>query len=174
MRRAIRFAVPLVAGLALVTWAASVIVNQTTRAWFDRDINLRAQLAVSGARQALISHWHKERRSELLSVLGEITRDERIMAAAACGADGTLLTKTRDYPTQLGCSDLGARLQAVADPPGGGERSWTSVQMLPGGQVHVSAIPVLGADHALGFVVLVHDLSFVERREATTDRKSVV
>jgi trehalose 6-phosphate synthase len=34
----------------------------------------------------------------------------------------------------------------------------------------VGAIPVLDGDEPLGFVVLVHDLSFVQRREATTQR----
>ena len=57
MRQALRFAVALVAGLALLTWGASVVVSRTTRAWFERDMLLRAQLAVSGAREALVSHW---------------------------------------------------------------------------------------------------------------------
>jgi trehalose 6-phosphate synthase len=44
------------------------------------------------------------------------------------------------------------------------------VETLPGGDVHVSAIPVIDNEVALGFVVLVHDLNFVQRREATTRR----
>ena len=34
MRQALRFAVFLVAGLALLTWGASVVVDRTTRDWF--------------------------------------------------------------------------------------------------------------------------------------------
>src|SRR5687768_9287955 len=113
MRPSLRFVAVLVLGLALLTWAAWLIVNRTTRAWFERDVSLRAQLAVSGARQALVSHWPKEQRSQLLSVLGEITRDERIMAAAACAADWRLLARTRDFPEQLACRELGAGLQAA-------------------------------------------------------------
>jgi trehalose 6-phosphate synthase len=41
-------------------------------------------------------------------------------------------------------------------------------RILPGGNVHVSAVPVLEGGKALGFVVLLHDLNFVERREAST------
>src|SRR5882672_2696344 len=41
-------------------------------------------------------------------------------------------------------------------------------ESLPGGDVYVSAIPILDEDQVLGFVVLVHDLSFIARREART------
>ncbi len=51
MGRPFRFLVALILGLALLTWAASVIVNETTRGWFEKDMNLRARLVVSGARR---------------------------------------------------------------------------------------------------------------------------
>jgi trehalose 6-phosphate synthase len=166
MRSAMRFVVALVLGLALVTWVASVLVQQTTRDWFDKDLNLRAQLAVSGARQALIAHWREERRSDLRGLLSEITHDERIMAAAACGADLTLLARTRDFPDPFTCGEIGERIRST--PPSAAAQPWRSVESLPGGNVHVSAIPVVDRDQSLGFVLLVHDLSFVERREAKT------
>jgi trehalose 6-phosphate synthase len=168
LRRALQFAVVLVIGLAVVTWAASVMVHATTRGWFERDVTLRAQLAVNGARQALISHWHKDERNDLRDLLAEITHDERIMAAAACSADSTLLTRTEDYPAELDCRDLGERVRSAGEETASGWGLWKRVLSLSGGRVHVSAIPVFDAGRPLGFVVLVHDLSFVERREAKT------
>jgi trehalose 6-phosphate synthase len=166
MSRASKFLAALIVGLALLTWAASYLVHKTTREWFERDLNLRAQLAVNGARQALIAHWQKPGRTDLADLLSEITHDERIMAAAACGSDFSLLTRTPDFPGQLRCEDLGPQVRADA---GGGAAAWTpwqSVRALPGGKAHVSAIPVFEGDRALGFVILVHDLSFVDRRDA--------
>jgi trehalose 6-phosphate synthase len=163
MRRALRFSLVLVVGLGLVTWLAAVFVQQTTRDWFEKDVNLRAKLAVNGARQALIAHWYKEQRTDLRELLAEITHDERIMAAAACAADLTLLTRTTEFPQGLSCGVLGRHVRATGEL-----RPWSRVESLPGGRVHVSAIPVLDGDQALGFVVLVHDLSFVERRDAKT------
>ena len=96
---------------------ASITVNETTRGWFEKDVSLRAQLAVSGARQALVSHWHKEQRADLRDLLVEITHDERIMAAAACTADLTLLTRTPDYPEQFGCEELGKHVRPAAGEP---------------------------------------------------------
>lgn len=168
MGRAFQFAVALILGLGLLTWVASVTVNETTRSWFEKDVSLRAQLAVSGARQALVSHWQKEQRADLRDLLVEITHDERIMAAAACTAELTLLTRTPDYPEAFGCREIGEHVRDAASESAAGWRPWKSVLPLPGGKVHVSAIPVFDGDRPLGFVVLVHDLSFVGRREEKT------
>jgi trehalose 6-phosphate synthase len=170
MRRAIRFTLALVFGLALVTWAASIVVQQTTHAWFEKDLNLRAQLVVNGARQGLIAHWQKEHSGALQSLLLEITRDERVLAAAACNASLTLLTQTADFPDSVDCAELGAHLRRRADSPAASWKSWSTVEPLPGGKVHVGAVPVFDGERALGFIVLVHDLSFVERREAKTTK----
>ena len=134
--------------------------------WFEKDVRLRSQLAVNGARQGLIVHWDKEQPQDLQKILLEITRDERIMAAAACAPDLALLTKTPEFPDAFTCEDMGHKLRPRADSSAGIWTAWHDVASLPGGNVHVSAIPVLDQDRALGFVVLVHDLSFVERRDA--------
>ena len=170
MHRAARFVTALVVALGLVAWAASAIVHRTTRAWFEKDVNLRVQLAVNGARQPLVAHWRKEQRAELQALLAEIARDERIMAAAACAADASLLTRTKDYPSQFACSELGPHVRTGRDAPAAEWKAWSSDATLPGGAVHVSAVPILEADQPLGFIVLIHDLSFVQRREATTRR----
>jgi trehalose 6-phosphate synthase len=170
MLQAWRFLVVLILGLALVTLLASFVVRETTRDWFERDVSLRAQLAVNGARQALISHWRKETRGDLRDLLSEITHDERIMAAAACSADLTFLTRTQDYPTEFDCRELGKNVLPRSGETAGKWRLWQSVVSLPGGRAHLSAVPVYDHEQPIGFVVLVHDLSFVERREAKTER----
>jgi trehalose 6-phosphate synthase len=170
MRRATQFVLGLVLGLGLLTWLASVVVHRTTRGWFERDLSLRAELAVRGAaRQALVSRWSREQELDLQSLLTEITQDERILAAAACGADFTPLARTADFPGHLGCTELGRRIRPDHAPGESAWLPWESLEALPaGGNVHVSAIPVLDQDRPLGYVVLVHDLSFVERRESKT------
>jgi trehalose 6-phosphate synthase len=170
MRQALRFTVALVAGLALLTWGASVLVSRTTRAWFEKDMLLRAQLAVSGAGEVLVSHWAAGQEAELRKVLVELSRDERILGAAACGADLRLRTQTFDYPPALSCRDIGLQVRPAADSLAAAWTTWASVFSVPGGQVHATAVPVVDGEAPLGFVVLVHDLSFVERREATTRR----
>src|SRR3989344_5971170 len=168
MKLPIRFVLALVMGLALLTWVGSVLVQQTTREWFERDMRLRSELAVSSARQALLAHWRKAESRELRNLLVELMRDERIMAAAACAADLTVLTKTPDFPSDFSCRKVGTRVRPGPKSPPTSWSTWHTVASLPAGNVYLSAIPVIEADQALGFVILVHDMSFVERREDET------
>jgi trehalose 6-phosphate synthase len=168
MIRATRFVLALVLGLALVTWVASLIVQRSMITWFERDLALRARLAVSSAKIAILSELERGEPGKLRAVLSELVHDERIMAVALCSADLGLLSRTKEFPLELGCSELGPRIGAAvaADP----SAAWTSVESLPGGGVHVSAIPLIDGDSDRGFVILVQDLSFVERRERATQR----
>ncbi len=170
MRQALRFVLALVVGLALLTWGASVLVFRTTRTWFERDMQLRAELAVSGGREALAARWAAGQNGELLKVLLTLSRDERVLGAAACDPDLRLRARTSAYPPPLECARFGAHVRPTPDSPALAWTSWAQVFSVPGGQVHATAVPVIDGDRALGFAVLVHDLSFVERREATTRR----
>src|SRR3989344_520635 len=168
INRSIRFALALVAGLALLTWIASGLVQRTTRDWFERDVRLRAEAVVNGARQALLSHWRKDESRDLRNLLVEITRDERIMAAAACGADLSAPAPPSNFPREFSCRTIADHVRTAPDSPGSAWSAWHSVSSLPGGGIYVSAIPLLENERALGFVVLVHDLSFMDRRQAET------
>jgi trehalose 6-phosphate synthase len=167
--RAVRFLAGLVIGLAVITAVASLVVQRTTRAWFEKDVRLRSELAVAGARQALLARWHAGKQSPE-EILGEIVRDERIMAAAVCSSDLSLLASTAGLSPEFGCRALGPYVRATAESPATEWSSWESTSSFRGGPAHVSAIPVVEAERPLGFIVLVHDLSFVKRREATTQR----
>jgi trehalose 6-phosphate synthase len=166
MPRGIRFAAALVLGLALLSGAVYAIVQKTSREWFERDLRLRARLAVSGARWSLVAHWQREQRAALRDLLTEITHDERITAAAACATDLTLLARTAEFPEQLTCADLGARVRPAAESEPSDWAQWHSVVALPGGETHVSVVPLRDRDRTLGFAVLVHDLTFIELRES--------
>lgn len=166
MARLLRFLAVLVVALGLLAWGAFYIVNRTTQAWFEKDIALRAQLAVNGARWALLTRWDPAEANAIRHVLTEIARDERIMAAAACNSDLTLLAATAEYPFQFSCTDLGRQVREASDTPTVGWRTVGLMGELPGGRVHISAVPVIEEARALGFVVLVHDMAFIDRREA--------
>ncbi len=168
MRAALRFLLPLLGFLALLAWGAAALVNATTRRWFEDDVARRAELALAGARETLVSHWRAGERRKVARLLEEIAGDERIMAAAACGPDGGLFASTPGHNAEEHpCAAVASR--ALAEP-GAGPSRWHGSGSLAGGRVLLSAEPVLEGDRALGFVLLVHDLSFIDRREASTRR----
>jgi trehalose 6-phosphate synthase len=170
MRRGVRFAIVLVAGLAVLTWIALIIASRTARRWFERDVALRAELAINGSRRALVANWRDREWKELGALLVEITRDERIMGAAACGTDLRAIARTPEYPDRFRCSDIGPHVRAAASTPIWEWVTWRNVADLPGGKASLTAFPMADGERALGFVVLVHDLSFVERREEVLRR----
>jgi trehalose 6-phosphate synthase len=165
MTARVRFMLILMAALTLLSATAWLTVTHTTRGWFEKDLALRADLAVSGARRALVSDLRQKDVRGLKSLLAEITRDERILAGAVCTWDMKTVAATLKFPEMFSCANVGPHIRAN-DPDGW--QVWRTSADLPGGSVHASAIPLLDDERPVGFVVVIHDLSFVERREGRT------
>jgi len=164
MRRASRFLGVLLVGLSLLAVGGYLVLTQTMSSWFEADHALRSRLAVGSARQSLADNWHTS-RSRLTETLADITRDERIMGAAACSEDGQLLAATESYPVEFSCRSVLERMRSEARK---GATSWTMSPELPSGRLHLSVTLFEQGSEAKGAIVLVHDLSYVGRRELTT------
>jgi trehalose 6-phosphate synthase len=167
--RLAQFVLALVAGLALLAWGVAGVMQETAREWFERDLSLRARLVVTGSRASLAADWHKDHQSELEGQLIEIARDERVMAVAACEMDFSLLASTPGFPSEFGCREIGVRASSAEGSPQESLREWTTVSHLPGGSIYVSAIPLWdGSRGQIGFLLLLQDMSYAERRETLT------
>jgi trehalose 6-phosphate synthase len=163
VRRAVRFLLPLIGGLALLAIIGHAVLTRTTSGWFEKDLTLRSRLAIESASTSLASRWNDP--AGLAKVLGDITRDERIMAAAACSPRDELIAATEAYPAAFTCAYVNRHME---DDAGVEAASWSTTAELASGSVRVSASRLVRDRVPLGTVVLVHDLSFVNRREATT------
>jgi trehalose 6-phosphate synthase len=163
VRRAVRVLVVLLASLGVLALLGYAVMTRTISAWFDKDLALRSTLAVASARQGLAGSWSD--RARLAATLTDITHDERILGAAACSPTGELLAATDAYPAAFSCRAVLERMrhEAAADAT-----SWSMTPDLPSGPVHLSATRFGDSADPRGVVVLVHDLSYVAHREATT------
>jgi len=174
MKRVARFLLLLLASGSLLTWGAATVVERTTRHWFEEDILQRAGLVADGARGELLAHWTPGQGEALAASLTNIVRSERILGAEACAEGGQLLARTPLLPPQITCAAVAKRVAEDVAKNDDGDISrqiWGSVWGLPGGKVHVTAIPLVQTAQAAqpsGLLLLVHDLAFVERREAKT------
>src|SRR5260221_7740963 len=99
--RALRVVLALLVSLGGLAWGASAIVDRMGRHWWEKDVTLRAQLAVRGASETILRHWQRGDIGGLSAALERLARDERIMGAAACGRDGRLITATDDLPPRF-------------------------------------------------------------------------
>jgi trehalose 6-phosphate synthase len=157
-----RFLTWLLCGLVALSASAYFGITYAMRGWFLADLSTRSRLAVHAAQRSLVRTWNRE-GAELGEVLRDITRDERIMGAAACTAQGGTAAITAGYPREYACADLRAR---TGGAPNSAEVSFRD--QLDGGAVYVSVVPVRGSSSLLGEVVLVHDLSYLSGRTSTT------
>jgi len=167
MTRMARFILALIAGLALLTWVVSGVVQTTASEWFVRDVNSRAALVLTGASQSLADAWYN--RVSLDQQLVALARDERVMGAEACDSDLKLRSSTPGFPEEFSCLAVGPRVRAAEPHLGNADQSfhnWSTEATLPTGRVQVTAMPIMAQGQQLGFAILVHDLSFIDRREA--------
>ncbi len=167
--RLVQFVLAMIVGLAVLALGVAGFVQETARRWFERDLSLRARLVVTGSRASLAADWPKDRQRELQAQLIEIARDERILAVAACGTDFSMLASTPGFPNEFGCREIGARASSSESSSQDSLREWNTVSRLPGGSIHVSALPLWnGNGGQTGFLLLLQDMSYAERREART------
>ena len=159
MRPAFRFLVLLLALIALVAWGASEFMTRQEYRWAERDLSSRARLVLRGARDGLAARLAAGQQDRIRSFLDDLVRDERLLGAAVCAPGGDALQST-PLPEGLGCSDVRPHAEgATVD----------EVRRLPSGSVHVSLQPVRDDDGTpRGELLLVHDLSWVDRRVAET------
>jgi len=175
MTRMARFILALIVGLAILTWVASGVVQTTVRGWFERDVNSRSQLVLTGAQNSLANAWSVP--EDLNKQLAALARDERVMGAAACGVDLSTRSSTPGFPQEFNCLAVGTRVDADNATVGKSHEEageWSTMATLPTGRVYVSEMPIWSQGQELGFAVLVQDLSYIDRREKAAQKFLIV
>ena len=164
MKRIVQFVFALIVILAIFATCGGYFIQTTTQHWFLRDISLRAELVVNGARHALAGYLDKNDHIGLERILNEITRDERILSAAACSSKHESLASTASFSEKFSCSALASKI-IIADSAG---EIFQETSNLSSGSVYVSVLPVKDDQGIRGYVILVHDLSYAEKRAQQT------
>src|SRR5260221_4046679 len=160
MPLSLRFVVPLALALAAIAYAVVPLVDRLTFEWFVRDLDASGALIAQTAQEPLSELMRDPRgsRARVQRYFERIMQGERIFAIGLCDRTGTLAIASPTFPQALRCP-----------PPEQREtRSW--VLQLRDGPLHVSANPVAGDAGPLGQLIIVHDMSFVERRSADTKK----
>ncbi|HSM93039.1 MAG TPA: trehalose-6-phosphate synthase [Anaeromyxobacteraceae bacterium] len=155
----LRFALTFAITLAVIAWGASELFNRQARRWAERDTAMRARVVLAGARPALGSAGGESAR-----VVDALVRDERLMGAAVCRRDGRTEAASHDYPHELACGRL------PQDALAAGARGWDLSTGGAVGSVHVAVLPVAEEGDGDRLLVLVHDMSYVDRRADATRR----
>ena len=158
MRMALRFIVPLLLVLGGIAWAATPVLGELIERWFRADVEQRSQLVFDSINDT-VARLVKDAAGPRLSILFQgITRDERLLAVGLCAPDGHLSHRSTTWPKTLAC------------PPRAGGTPTFTVTPRSDGAVLSAVFALRDGEVDLGDLIIVHDLSFIERRGAKLER----
>jgi trehalose 6-phosphate synthase len=162
-RLQLRFLLPLIVTLVAAAYLALPLMDRLTWRWFARDLNSRGALIANTLADSIAEVPPELRERRLGGLFERVIRDERVFAIGLCSADDRLLKRSTGYPEALGCKTA-REVAARADPR----------VRLEGGSVHVGLQPLQGGGAQEGDLVLLHDMSYIERRSLDTRRYLIV
>jgi trehalose-6-phosphate synthase len=200
LRLQLRFLLPLGVTLIVAATLAVPVMDQVTLRWFSRDLNSRGALVANALSDSITDALSSARVARLRPLFDRAAQDERLFALGLCALDGRLLESTDRFPESLSCARavevarnaelplalsggavhvgvqdiMGPRplaLPAVPDwvEPAPVRRALEAASQA--GPVVEAVEPVEpGARVVLARLVLLHDLSFIERRSQDTRR----
>lgn len=159
----LRFLIPLVLTLVAAAYLALPLMDQLNLRWYSRDLNARGISLANAMSDTIVEAVRQDRMGRLQIVFDRAVSDERLFAIGLCSLDGRLLRRTANFPQSLTCDQ--ARAEASqADPR----------LQLAGGAVHVGVHPVSAEAGPVALLVVLHDLSFIDRRSLDTKRYLIV
>ena len=148
-----RFALPVLVTLSVGAWIAVPYVERMLTEWFRTDVEMRAKVVMNSMGETLPTLLDRSELPRLRRFLSKVTEDERLLAVLACRPDGQTLYQTDRTPQQVTC----VTGTAASEPA-------SRVLRTPQGTVHVARYDLQAADGQPAVVLLVHDMSFIDRR----------
>ena len=156
MRLSLRFLVPLLLALGVFAYAAVPLADALMQRWFVRDLDMRSTLIASTVREPLTALIASGSDPRITLFFNRMLQDERLYAVGLCYGGRAQPVATPLFPRNLDC--------ATIENEDGGRHVIRS----PNGLLHVAVRTLDGDEAALGWLALVHDMSFVERRSEET------
>jgi trehalose-6-phosphate synthase len=155
MRFSLRFVIPLAIALSLMAYGIVPLVDTLTLKWFNRDIDIRTKLIASAMEDSLVQMLKGPSNSKIQALFNRVIQDERLYALAFCSPENKVLYKTPTFPTDIFCEAADAEFHS-------------RILKLPQGPLHLAFHEIPGPERKLGQLVLIHDMSFVQKRSADT------
>jgi trehalose-6-phosphate synthase len=153
IRLSLRFVLPLTLVLALCAYAVVPLVDSLTLRWFVRDLDIRSELLANTLRDPLRIYVPQQADQQISQLFDRVVQDERLVAVAFCDGGARPIYRSATYPESLGC---------------GPQQEDGALVALPQGAVHYAESTLTEHGRELGKLILLHDMSFIERRSVDT------
>ncbi len=159
MKLLARYVILLALSLSALALVCVFVAERLTLSWFLSDLDIRAKFASSAIHDSLVTELNQSDKSRLHALFSRLKLDERLYAVAFCDEKLDLAYRTEQFPRGVHCPEVSSWI------PGKGQILRTA-----SGPLHVARLIVEENGNTLGQMIVVHDLSFVERRSAKTRR----
>jgi trehalose-6-phosphate synthase len=119
-------------------------------------MDMRAKLLGDSVQETIVTYLNEKSSAKINKLFSRMVQDERLYAIGLCDTGKKLTFKTQTFPENLNCNES----------PVGGQNS--RIFNPKQGPLHVSFQSIQDEGKYLGHLVLVHDMSFVQRRSGDT------
>ncbi|HQR49034.1 MAG TPA: trehalose-6-phosphate synthase [Steroidobacteraceae bacterium] len=153
---AIRYLVPIVAAVSLVAFVGVPYIDHILAGWFRSDVQMRARLVMTSVEEPLGNLLDGAELDRARTYLGRVASDERLLGVVVCAPDGSRVVRTVLVPDTVTCA-------TDATQPSDGSTART----VGAGLVEISRFPLVTAAGHSFEVLIVHDLSFIDRRQTS-------
>ena len=159
MRLSLRFVIPLLLALGAFAYIAVPLADSLMLRWFVRDLDMRSTLIASTVQEPLSGLILTGSTPRITAYFNRMLQDERLYAVGLCLDDRESPIATSQFPPEIRCAALEAYTGAA-------ERPLRSSR----GLLHLAVRAVDSGATPEARLVLVHDMSFIERRSEETRR----
>jgi trehalose 6-phosphate synthase len=156
----VRYGIPTLLAIVAVAYFGVPYVDRLLSDWFRTDIDLRAQQVARAIETPLTEVLKQGKVRELDKYLTKVTVEQRVLAVMLCDAQGNTVFKTDLTPATLTC-DTEHAINIQPNANGG------YLLALDAGSVEVSTFPLEAEGLKPLRMMIVHDLSFIDRRQST-------
>ena len=150
----LRFVLPVALASCVVAYIGLPYIQRLLAEWFRSDVEMRAQLVMNTMEEPITDLVEKGNETRLRAYLAKTAADERLLAILICRPNGQTIFKSERTPTSIAC-----------DASTGANSS--HILQLPSGSVQLSSFAYDSAEPTPFRVLMLHDLSFVDRRQRT-------
>jgi trehalose-6-phosphate synthase len=159
MRLSLRFIVPLLIAIGAFAYAAVPLTDALMLRWFVRDLDIRSSLIATAVQEPIADLVAAKSKPRITAYFNRMLQDERLYAIGLCVGTQAEPIATPNFPREIHCSGL-AKYTGDALP----------VLHSTRGLLHVAVRPIKADDPGGPELVLVHDMSFAERRSEEARR----
>ena len=152
----LRFVLPVALASCVVAYFGLPYIQRLLAEWFRSDVELRAQLVMHSVEEPITDLVENGSEARLRSYLAKIAADERLLAILVCRPSGATIFRSERTPTAISC-----------ETENGPSPARSHIMQLPSGSVQVSRFDFDSAEPRPFRVLMLHDLSFVDRRQRT-------